>query len=271
MIKEAIGILDSGVEGFNILGNLVNKFKHENFIYINDLKHYPYSNLTETEALDLIKDNVERLLKQNIKLLIVTSDIIMDIAYDYFDTLSILVLDIVSLYIDYINENYEQKNIALFARGEVLEANLYQKNFKYNRLYNIPSDELEKFIMNKGLKTSQSFMKTEETFKQLKGKGLDVIIASSPYLILLKTEIEEYLKFDEITDFGMIVQNKIYNEFMDLNIKGKGEVTVLGNVEKSKFKYLTSWNAVKYKYFDLDKKNRKLRQKKNKLISKQKK
>lgn len=267
MVKEAIGILDSGVEGFNILKNLTSKFKHENFIYINDLKYYPYYNLTESDALELIKANVQKLLSHNIKLLVVTSDIIMDLAKDYFDTLEIPVLDIVSLYIDYINENYEQKNIALLGRSEVLEANLYQKNFKYNRLYNIASDELEELIVNKGLKTSQSFLKTKETFKQLKGKGVDVIIASSPYLILLKTEIDEFLSFDEITDFGNIVANKIYNEFMELNIKGKGQVIVYSNVEKGKFKYMTSWNDVKYKYIDLDKKNRKQRLKKIKRIS----
>ena len=269
MIKDAIGILDSGVEGFNILKNLTKNFKHENFIYINDLKHFPYFNLTETEALDLIKDNVSRLINQNIKLLVVASDIIMDLAKDYFDTLNIPVLDIISLYIDYINENYEQKNIALFARTEILEANLYQKNFKYNRLYNIPSNELEELIVNKSLKTSQSFIKTKETFKQLKGKGFDVIIASSPYLILLKTEIEEFLSFDEITDFGQIVENKIHNEFIDLNIKGTGEVIVYGNVERSKFKHMTSWSEIKYKYIDLDKTNRKQKQKKIKSISKQ--
>ncbi|MCK9471158.1 MAG: hypothetical protein M0Q88_05325 [Bacilli bacterium] len=271
MIKNAIGIIDSGVEGFNILDTLTKKFKHENFIYINDLKHYPYFNMTETEALEVIKSNVERLMDLEVKLILVVSDVIVDLAKDYFASLSVPVFDVVSLLIDYINENYEQKNIALFGLNEVLEANLYQKNFKYNRLYNIPSNELEELIMNKGLKTSKSFLKTKETFKQLKGKGLDVIIASSPYLILLKTEIEEFLSFNEITDFGEIVANKIHNEFMDLNIKGRGKVTVLGNIDKSKFFHMTSWTTFKYKYNDLDKKNRKQKLKKFKQISNQQK
>lgn len=268
MTKEAIGILDSGVEGFSVLKTLSEKFRYEKFIYINDLKNYSYFNMPEADALDAIKANIEILRQANIKLLIVTSDVIVELAKDYLDKLDIPVFDIVGILIDYINENYEQKNIALFAKTEILEANLYQKNFKYNRLYNIPSEELESLITNKGLKTSQSFIKTKETVKQLKGKGVDVIITSSPYLINLKTEIEEFISFSEITNFGEIISYKIHNEFMDLYIKGRGKTYVYSNIEKAKFQYLTSWSDLKYKYIDLDKKTRKLRKKRIKTITK---
>lgn len=267
MIKDAIGILDSGVEGFNVLKTLSDKFKHERFVYINDLKNYPYFNMTEVEALELIKANVERLRQENIKLLIVTSDVIVDLAKEYLESLDIPVFDVVSLLIDFINDNYEQKNIALFARAEILEANLYQRNFKYNRLYNIASDELEELIKSNGLKTSQSFIKTKETFRMLKGKGLDVIIASSPYLILLKTEIEEFLSVNEITNFGEIVASKINTEFMDLSVKGKCNITVYGNVEKKKFKNMVAWSNLKYKYIDTDKRNRNQKLRNFKVIS----
>lgn len=267
MFKDAIGILDCGIEGFNILDTLTKRFKNENFVYINDLKNSPYYNLPEADALELIKKNIEILKQDNIKLLIVSSDIICDLAKDYLANLDIPVIDIVSVLTDYVNDNYEQKNIALFAKNSVLEANLYQKNFKYNRLFNIASDEVEEIICNKGLKTSKSFVKVKEAFKQLLGKSVDVIVTSSPFLINVKTEIGEYVKFDEITNFGEIIGNKIYNELMKLNAKGKGKVKVYSNIEKKNFKHMTYWNEVKYKYIDLDKKTRKLRQKKFKKIA----
>lgn len=268
MVKDAIGILDNGLEGFSILETLTEKFKNENFIYLNDLVHNPYFNMPEDDALNLIKANIKKLKDLNIKLLIVSSDIVVDASKEYLDELNIPVLDIVSIYIDYINENYEQKNIGLFGKTQIIEANLYQKNFKYNRLYNISSDELEELIVNNGLKTSQSFIKTKEAFKQIKGKDLDVLIASSPYLITLKTEITEFTNFNEMTDFGEILANKILTEFMDLNVKGRGKVFVYSNVEKSKFKKMTSWSNIKYKYIDLDKRKRRERQKLFQKISK---
>ena len=268
MFKEAIGILDCGVEGLNILEELTRKFKNENFVYINDLKNSPYFNLPEADSLEFIKANVDRLRKDNIKLLIVANDMIAEIGRDYFNELDIPVFDIISILTEYVQDNFEQKNIVLFGKNSVIEANLYQKNFKYNRLFNIPSDDLEEIICNKGLKTSKSFNVTKEAFKQLLGKAVDVVVTSSPFLIKLNTEIEEFVSVGEFTNFGEIVAKKIYNEFMNLNVKGKGKVKVYSNIEAKKFKYMTYWNPVKYKYIDVDKKVRKLRQKKFEKITK---
>jgi len=262
MFKDAIGILDCGVEGFNILEVLTQRFKHENFVYVGDVKNNPYYNLSSDNVKELIRKNLEILKNENVKLIIVTSDVICDLGKEELEKLNIPVFDIVSILTDYVNDNYEQKNIALFAKEKVIDANLYQKNFKYNRLFNIISDEVEEVIFTKNLKTSQSFFKTKEAFKQLLLKNVDVIVTSSPCLIYLKTEIGEYVKFEEITNFGEIVANKINNEFIKLNQKSRGKVLVYNNIEKKKFQEMTYYTNIKYKYIDLEKKFRKQKNKK---------
>lgn len=248
MIKDAIGILDVGFEGFNVLDVLAKNFKNERFIYINDIKRFPYTNRSESEVIELVKSNVEFLQSQNIKLLIVTSDIIVDYAKSYLDSLNIPVIDVVSLLIEYVNDNYEQKNIVLLAKNAIIEANIYQKNFKYNRLYNIPSDELEEIINENYLKTSKSFIKTKESFKNLIRRDIDVIVASSPYLLFLKTEITEFVNYGEITDCGSIIVSKLKNEFFNFNQKGRGFIKVYSNIEKKEFKEKTKFIKLKYKY-----------------------
>ena len=254
MIKKPIGIIDSGVIGFNILEDLSRKFKNEKLIYINDLKNSKYYNMPEDTARELIINNIKKLFLADIKLLIVASDVVYEIAEDYLNSLKIPVFDIVNILIDYTQEKFEQKNIILAAKTEILEANIYQKNFKYNRLYNIPSEELEKLILDNKLKTSESFSKTKEIFKPLINRNLDVIVASSPFLIKLETELREILEFDEITNFGELVIRKIIANFFSLNLKGRGSIVVMSNVSKQKFKDYTKWQELKYKYIDYSKK-----------------
>ncbi len=264
MIKKAIGILDSGFGGTFILEELAKYYKNERFIYLNDLKHYPFYNRPEGDALNIIKSHIDLLLKEDIKLLIVLSDIIVDIAFDYLQEFNIQVINIVDLLINYVNKNYENKNICLFGKTEVIEANLYQKNFKYNRLYNIPSEDLELFILQKQTKTSQSFKAVQVAFNQVRKRSIDCIVASSPYLIELNTELKEHLEFNEITNLKDIIIEDINERRYFLNPKGRGSINILSNLEKKEFSKLIKFKKLKYDYIDIEYDQRKKRAKLNK-------
>lgn len=251
MMKEAIGILDMGTEAFSILDPLMKEFRHERFVYFSDLFHLPYSARTDQDVTEIVRNNTGRLLEENLKLLIVASDVISEKMGSYFASLPVPVLNIVDVLMEYVTENYEQKNLVLLAKNSILEANIYQKNFKYNRLYNIASDELEAMINAKMIKTAKSFYTTREIMKSTIKKDIDLIITSSPFLITLKTEMAEYLKFGEITDVGKIFVQKIRDEVFDLSEKGTGELLVLSNVPKKQFKNLVYWSDLPYKYQNL--------------------
>ena len=88
MFKDAIGILDCGVEGFNILEVLTQRFKHENFVYVGDVKNNPYYNLSSDNVKELIRKNLEILKNENVKLIIVTSDVICDLGKEELEKLN---------------------------------------------------------------------------------------------------------------------------------------------------------------------------------------
>ncbi|HBP25805.1 MAG TPA: hypothetical protein DD618_02505 [Acholeplasmatales bacterium] len=236
MIKDAIGILDMGMESFNILPILAKKFKHERFVYANDLPNQPYDGKTEPEILELVKANVEKLRRENLKLLVVSSDVIIEHAIDYLRTLSIPVIDLVSTLINYVNVKYEQKNIVLLAKNSILEANLYQKNFKYNHLYCCASDELESIIRNRMTKTTKSFYTAKEILLPAIKKDVDVIITSTPNLTLMKIEMGEYLKGSEITNVGEILAERMTEAEIKFNDKGRGKIQVLTDTNKKTFR-----------------------------------
>ena len=68
-MKDAIGILDSGVGGVSLLRHAVRVLPNENFIYYGDNKHVPYGPRPFEEIRELAAAAVDALMAQNIKAL----------------------------------------------------------------------------------------------------------------------------------------------------------------------------------------------------------
>lgn len=251
MNKRPIGIIDINVDGLYILNSLTKEFKNEDFIYINDIKNYPYEGREQEEIVKFVTENVEKLLEQNIKMLVVISDTIIEYCLDYLQTLNIPVINIVQSIINYVNKNYEQKNLALLAKSYILKANLYQKNFNYNHMYNIASEELENMIIENKMKTSKSFKASFETFKNSPKKEYNLLIITAPWLELLKIEILEYLEVDEFIKLGNVLSEDIKKANSECYNRGKGKITILSKIDKKEFADLTKWFNLKYKYIQM--------------------
>lgn len=253
MNRMPIGIIDASVDGLYILNSLTKEFKNENFIYINDIKNFPYEGKDVEIIQKYVKDNVEKLNSFNIKMLIVISDTIVEYCSEYLQTLKIPVINVVQSIIKYTNENYEQKNIVFCAKSYILKANLYQKYINYNHLYNISSDELESIIIDNKFKTSRAFSVSEDTFKSVSKKDCDILVITSPWIELLKIEISEFLEVDEIIKLGDVFSNEIRKLDLGSNSRGKGKITVISNVTKKEFKSMIKWFNLKYKYLEAEK------------------
>lgn len=70
-INEPIGIVDSGVGGFSILASLQKKFPQQNFIYLCDEAHFPYSEKSVVELQQIGKQAVEKLLSLGCKTIVI--------------------------------------------------------------------------------------------------------------------------------------------------------------------------------------------------------
>ena len=91
---------------------------------------------------------IERVKKYSPKLLIVINDALIEYGKEMFDKLNVKKVYIVDEIIDYFNKNYELKNMAFFAPQGIIESNMYQKNFKYTRLYNLNADNVMESLNN---------------------------------------------------------------------------------------------------------------------------
>lgn len=70
-MKQAIGVIDSGVGGLTVVKELVQALPNESIIYIGDNKRCPYGTRTAEEVLQFTLEMVEKLSQMNIKLLVI--------------------------------------------------------------------------------------------------------------------------------------------------------------------------------------------------------
>lgn len=69
--EKAIGVFDSGVGGISTLRVLAKLLPEENFIFYGDSKNAPYGDKSATEVYRLAKQNVEVLLKEKVKAVVI--------------------------------------------------------------------------------------------------------------------------------------------------------------------------------------------------------
>ena len=245
--KKMIGILDGGFEGINIFSRLVKDYPYERFIYLNDPENYPYEGKEEKEILNCIKKNTEILLNLDVELILVVNNSIVEYGSEYFATLDKKILKFSDFVIDYVNEGYEHKNVALMAKEYIVKANIYQKNIKYNHLYSIPSDTLDEIIMNKEVKTAKSFKAVSDVLNLSKGKDYNILIISDSYLNNLRIEFLEYIKCDEIMDLSLVVSKKMAPHLENVGrLKKKG--IILTKLTKQEFLDKAYWLTDRVKF-----------------------
>ena len=69
--SSKIAVLDSGIGGTTTLREIKKLLPAENFLYFGDSKNCPYGEKSDAELLEISKANVARLLKEDIKLIVV--------------------------------------------------------------------------------------------------------------------------------------------------------------------------------------------------------
>ena len=71
MDKRPIGIFDSGIGGLTVLKKLEEALPNEQFIYLGDTLNFPYGEKSKEEIINYSKTNIEYLLSQKVKMIII--------------------------------------------------------------------------------------------------------------------------------------------------------------------------------------------------------
>lgn len=81
--NNPVAFLDSGVGGISVLNEAVKMMPNEDYIYLGDSRNAPYGTKTTEEVRDLTERNVEFLLEQGAKAVVIACNTATSAAADY--------------------------------------------------------------------------------------------------------------------------------------------------------------------------------------------
>jgi glutamate racemase len=82
--NRPMGIFDSGVGGLCVFREIKKRLPHESIHYFADSRNCPYGSKTKENALSLSRKNIEFLLKQDCKLIVIACNTVTAVAIDNF-------------------------------------------------------------------------------------------------------------------------------------------------------------------------------------------
>ncbi len=254
-INKKIGVLDMNIDNIYVLNAIRSRFITDDIYYINDTEMETFDEMDTKEIHNHVNNNINYLLSKNVDIIVVVSDSIVEYCEDLFQDIQIPVVKIVDETIEYVNNNFEYKNIGFLSTTTMIEANIYQKNFKYNHLFNMNGDKLKYLIRNQLVKTSESFQEVRNIIAPVFKKDLDVIVPTLVNYLMVRTEINEFLKDVSIVSVDEILCNKIekiiYND-QKLPSKGKCKTYICLSKDEIDLKQLNRIVKIKYEIININ-------------------
>ena len=241
MDNRAIGIFDSGVGGLTVLAEIRKNLPNENIIYLGDTKNFPYGNRSKQEIIEFAIQNVEILIKKQVKVIIIAcgtaTSQALDVLKEKFD---IPIIGIIEPTVEYVkNKNY--KEIGVIATEGTIRSGAWEQKLKEK----IPQIEVTNkacpmlaTIAEEGKAQSEEGRQViKEYMKPFKEKRINKIILGCTHYPIYKKIIREELGYEvelinTVVTVSKYLQNYLKQNKMENNETSKKENIYLTKPEK---------------------------------------
>ena len=132
MDKRPIGIFDSGIVGLTVLKKLEEALPNEQFIYLGDTLNFPYGEKSKGEIINYSKTNIEYLLSQKVKMIIIACGTATSQALEEMRSIfDIPIIGIIEPTAKYVKE-MGYKKIGVIATTGTIRSGAWEKELKKN-------------------------------------------------------------------------------------------------------------------------------------------
>lgn len=228
MDTRAIGIFDSGIGGLTVLKELEEKLPEENLIYLGDTLNFPYGDKTKEEIIRFSKKNIEYLINQNVKLVVIACGTAtsqsLDIMKEIFD---IPIIGIIEPTVDYV-EKLNLEKIGVIATTGTIRSGAWEKNLKQK----MPEIEvinkacpLLASIAEEGRTTSKESLNAIHEYMQIfKENNVDTIILGCTHYPIYDEIIQkEFSNKVNLINTGVAVAEKLKKYLIENKKQNKGK------------------------------------------------
>lgn len=231
--SSPIGIFDSGVGGLTVFKEIRGALPFENIIYLGDTARVPYG----TKSVDVVKkyskQNVEFLLSQGVKAVVVACNTASAASMSYLSEIfeNVLVLGVISPVVEHIKNCHSINKVGVIGTATTVESGAYQKTLKAH----IPdikifSKACPLFVplVEEGLFDSKiTELSVDMYLSDLKKNKIEALILGCTHYPMLKKVLSRYFGDEvRILDTALHTALSLKSSLIDknlLNLKGKGE------------------------------------------------
>ena len=241
MNNKSIGIFDSGVGGLTVLAEIRKNLPNENIVYLGDTKNFPYGSRTKEDIIEFAIQNVELLIKKQVKVIVIAcgtaTSQALDVLKEKFD---IPIIGIIEPTVQYVeNQNYEE--VGVIATEGTIRSGAWEQKLKEKmpkiKVANKACPMLATIAEEGKAQSSEGRKVIKEYMEPFKEKHIDKIILGCTHYPIYEPIIREELGYEvELINTGVTVskylQNYLKEKGLENNEKTKTENIYLTKPEK---------------------------------------
>lgn len=214
---EGIGVFDSGVGGLAVVKQLMDHFPNEQIFYLADSMNLPYGNKTAKQVEELCVPNIQFLVKNPLKMVIIACNTAWANACNsLINQFNIPIFDVISPTVKAAVNQTKNKRIALLATESTIDSKVYDQLIKETlsgaEIISIACPLLVPAVEENMLEHKIIKMLLEQYLKPLENANVDTVIIGCTHYSLLKQLIRDALpKFIALVDSSDCVINNAKN------------------------------------------------------------
>lgn len=216
MNNKAIGVFDSGVGGLTVLAEIRKTLPNENIVYLGDTKNFPYGSKSKEEIIEFAIQNVELLIKKQVKVIIIACGTATSQALDTLkEKFDIPIIGIIEPTVQYIeNQNYEE--VGVIATEGTIRSGAWEQKLKEKmpeiKVTNKACPMLATIAEEGKAQSPEGRKVIKEYMEPFKEKHIDKIILGCTHYPIYEPIIREELGYEvELINTGVTVSKYLQN------------------------------------------------------------
>ena len=214
MDNRPIGIFDSGVGGITVLKEIQKRLPNEHLIYLGDTKNFPYGNKNKEEIIKFAIQNVEYLIKKNVKIIVIACGTATSQAIEILQNkFEIPIMGIIEPTVEYVkNKNYNK--IGVIATEGTIRNGAWENKLK-EKIQNIEvinkACPMLATIAEEGRATGEEGRKAIKEYMEIfKKNKINKIILGCTHFPIYEQVIRDELEYEvELINTGKTVAKKL--------------------------------------------------------------
>lgn len=207
--NRPIGVFDSGLGGLTVVKEIIKLLPNEDIVYLGDTARVPYGTRSSGIIKKFSEENVNFLLKKNVKCIVIACHTSSAAAGNYLKKKfsNIPIFDVVSPVLKSLKES--KKKIGVIGTRATVNSGVYSK---LNEVIQIPCPLFVPFIEEGEIKGKLIERLAKKYLGDLK---VETLVLACTHYPIIKNVINKVLPNVELVNPGVFVAGKLRNYLID--------------------------------------------------------